>query len=142
MKAITAEHKLELILLVNNSIVNTKLTKTEIQEVMNLQHCIINNIINPRVQNTNDLTDLCVVFGRVCNMLEQPGKYDGNYRKVLSDNYFVTTGIPDTAKIRLIKEQNNLYCSVNDKLTAKDKWDIAQCVRALINLMQFWQPEE
>lgn len=139
MKELTAENKLDLVFQINNGIVNTKMTKTVMQEVMNLQHCIINNIINPRVQNTNDLTDLCVVFGRVCNMLEQPGKYDGGYREVLSDNYFVTTGIPDNAKIRLIKEQNNLYCSVNDKLTAKDKWDIAQCVRVLIKLINYWR---
>ena len=142
MKELTAENKLDLIFQINNDIVNTKMTKTVMQEVMNLQHCIINNIINPRVHNTNDLTDLCVVFGRVCNALEQPGKYDGNYRKVLSDNYFVTTGIPDTAKIRLIKERNDLYCSVNDKLSDKEKWDIAQSVRVLIKLMNFWQPEK
>lgn len=140
MKELTTEHKLELILLVNNSIVNTKLTKTEIQEVMNLQHCMINNIINPRVRNTNDLNDLCCVFDRVCNMLEQPGKYDGNYRKVFSENYFVTTSIPDNAKIRLIKEQNNLYCSVkNDKLSDKEKWNIAQCVRVLIKQINYWR---
>lgn len=143
MKAITAENKLDLVFQINNGIVNTKMTKTVMQEVMNLQHCIINNIINPRVHNTNDLTDLCVVFGRVCNMLEQPGKYDGNYRKILSDNYFVTAGITENAKIRLVKERNDLYCSVkNDKLSDKEKWDIAQCVRVLIKLMNFWKPEE
>lgn len=142
MKELTTENKLDLVFQINNSIVNTKLTKTEIQEVTNLQHCIINNIVNPEVRNTNDLTDLCVVFGRVCNMLEQPGKYDGNYRKIFSDNYFVTTGIPDNAKIRLIKERNDLYCSVDNKLTNKGKWDIAQCVRVLIKLMNFWKPEE
>lgn len=139
MKELTAENKLDLISLINNGIVNTKLTKLELQEVTNMQHCIINNIINPKVQNTNDLNDLCYLFDRVCNMLEQPGKYDGSYRKIFSDNYFVTTGIPDNAKIRLVRERNDLHCSVSDKLSDKDKWEVAQCVRVMIKLISYWR---
>lgn len=141
MKELTINNIFQLVSLVNNGIVNTKMTKTIVQEVMNLQHNIINNLIN-KVNDTDELNDLCMIFDRVCNMLEQPGKYDGNYREVFSDNYFITTGIPDDAKIRLIEEQNNLYCNASKKLTDKEKWDIAQNIRVLINLMQFWDPEE
>lgn len=142
MKELTAENKLELISLVNNGFVNTSETKTVIQEVSNLQHCMINNIINPKkVRNTNDLSDLCCLFGRVCDMLEQPGN-TGNYRKIFSENYFVTAGIPDDAKIRLIEERGDLYCSVNNKLTEKEKWRVAQCVRVLTSLINYWKPEK
>lgn len=141
MKELTINNIFQLVSLVNNGIVNTKMTKTIVQEVMNLQHNIINNLIN-KVNDTDELNDLCMIFDRVCNMLEQPGKYDGNYREVFSDNYFITTGIPDDAKIRLIEEQNNLYCNASKKLTDKEKWDIAQNIRVLINLMQFLDPEE
>lgn len=138
-KELTAENKLDLVFQVNNGIVNNKLTKTMMQEVMNLQHCIINNIINPEMRTTNELNDLCYLFNGVCNMLEQPGKYDGSYRKIFSDNYFVTTGIPDNAKIRLVRERNDLYCSVSDKLSDKDKWEVAQCVRVMIKLISYWR---
>lgn len=141
MKELTINNIFQLVSLVNNGIVNTKLTKTVVQEVTNLQHNIINNLIN-KVNDTDELNDLCVVFDRVCNMLEQPaGKYS-EYRTVFEDNYFMETGIPDDAKIRLVEEQNNLYCHTSKKLTDKEKWDIAQNIRALINLMQFWDPEE
>ena len=141
MKAITAEQKFEMIALLVNGFVNTKESKTVIQEVSNLQHNIINNLIN-NVNDTDELNDLCVVFDRVCNMLEQPaGKYS-EYRTVFEDNCFMESGIPDDANIRLVKEQNNLYCHISKKLTDKEKWDIAQNIRVLINLMQFWEPEE
>jgi hypothetical protein len=139
MKQLTAENKLDLVFQINNGIINTKLTKSVMQEVMNLQHCIINNIINPEVRTTNELNDLCYLFNGVCNMLEQPGKYDGSYRNIFNDNYFVTTGIPDNAKIRLVRERNDLYCHVSDKLTDKDKWEIAQGVRVLIKLISYWR---
>ena len=142
MKELTINNIFQLVSLVNNGIVNTKMTKTVVQEVMNLQHNIINNLIN-NVNDTDELNDLCMVFDRVCNMLEQPaGGHASEYRTILEDNYFMETGIPDDAKIRLVKEQNNLYCHTSKKLTDKEKWDIAQNIRVLINLMQFWQPEE
>lgn len=142
MKELTINNIFQLVSLVNNGIVNTKLTKTVTQEVTNLQHNIINNLIN-NVNDTDELNDLCTVFDRVCNMLEQPaGEHTSEYRTILEDNYFMETGIPDDAKIRLVEEQNNLYCHTSKKLTDKEKWDIAQNIRVLINLMQFWDPEE
>lgn len=140
-KELTAENKLELISLINNGVVNTKLTKSVMQEVTNLQHCMINNIINSKVRNTNDLNDLCYMFDRICSVLEQPRSYfANNYRLIFSDNYFKTAGVPDKARVRLIEEQNNLYCDVV-MLNEDEQWEISQCLRVLINLMQFWKPE-
>lgn len=142
MKELTINNIFQLVSLVNNGIVNTKLTKTVVKEVTNLQHNIINNLIN-KVNDTDELNDLCMVFDSVCNMLEQPaGEHTSEYRTVFEDNYFMVNGIPDDAKIRLAEEQNNLYCHTGEKLTNKEKWDIAQNIRVLINLMQFWNPEE
>lgn len=138
MKELTINNIFQLVSLVNNGIVNTKLTKTVTQEVTNLQHNIINNLIN-KVNDTDELNDLCMLFDSVCNMLEQPA---GEYRTVFEDNYFMVAGIPDDAKIRLIEEKNCLYCNASKKLTNKEKWDIAQNIRVLINLMNFWDPEE
>lgn len=51
MKAITAEQKFEMISLIVNGFVNTKESKTVIQEVSNLQHFMIDNIIKKSAYN-------------------------------------------------------------------------------------------
>lgn len=141
-KELTAENKLELISLVNNGIVSTNSIKSVMQEVMNLQRCMINNIINNKVRNTNDLNDLCYLFDRICSVLENPrNRLETNVRLIFSDNYFKTEGIPDRARVRLIEEENNLYCDVVG-LNVDEQWEIAQYVRVLIRLINYWKPAE
>lgn len=139
MKAITAENKFKMISLLINGFVNTKESKTVIQEVSNLQHFMIDNIIK-KVHLTEDLDDLLTVMDSVCNMLEQPcGKNISEYRTVFQNNYFLT-GIPDDAKIRFIESQNDLYCNIK-KLKDEEKWRIAQCLRILIRLVNYYELE-
>lgn len=140
MKAITAEQKFEMIALLVNGFVNTKESKTVIQEVSNLQHFMIDNIIK-KVHLTEDLDDLLTVMDSACNMLEQPcGNVAIEYRTVLKNNYFMTGIIPDEAKIRFIQSQNDLYCNIK-KLKAEEKWRIAQCVRILNRLVNYYELE-
>lgn len=141
MKAITAEQKFEMISLIVNGFVNTKESKTVIQEVSNLQHFMIDNIIK-KVHLTENLDDLLTVMDGVCNMLEQPcGKYISEYRTVFNNNYFQTTGIPEDAKIRLIEEHSELFCNTSKKLKDNEKWEIAQCLRTIIRLVNYYELE-
>lgn len=140
MKAITAEQKFEMIALLINGFVNTKESKTVIQEVSNLQHFMIDNIIK-KVHTTENLDDLLTVMDSACNMLEQPcGKSISEYRTVFQNNYFMT-GIPDDAKIRFIETQHDLYCYTSQKLKDEEKWRIAQCVRVLNRLVNYYELE-
>ena len=140
MKAITPENKFEMISLLINGFVNTKETKTVTQEVSNLQHFMIDNIIK-KVHLTEDLDDLLTVMDSACNMLEQPcGKVTSEYRTVFKNNYFIIGSTPDDAKIRFIESQNDLYCNIK-KLKDEEKWRIAQCVRVLIRLVNYYELE-
>ena len=75
------------------------------------------------------------VFGYICDMLEQNM---GNYRMIIINNT-LRLNIPAEAKIRLLEERNDLYCSIDSKLSDKDKWEIAQCVRILIQLINYYE---
>lgn len=140
MKAITPENKFEMISLLVNGFVNTKETKTVTQEVSNLQHYMIDNIIK-KVHFTEDLDDLLSVMDSACHMLEQPcSNVAIEYRTVFKNNYFMTGVIPGDAKIRFIESQNDLYCNIK-KIKDEEKWRIAQCVRVLIRLVSFYELE-
>jgi hypothetical protein len=133
MKTITAEHKLAMIGLLVNGFVNTNASKNVIQEVSNMQHCMIDNLIT--VNNNDDFYNMLYVFSYICDMLEQNM---GNYRMIIINNT-LRLNIPEEAKIRLIEERNDLYCSINKKLSDKDKWEIAQCLRILIRLINYYE---
>lgn len=133
MKAITAEHKLAMIGLLVNGFVNTNASKTVIQEVSNMQHCMIDNLIT--VNNNDEFYNMLYVFSYICDILEQNM---GNYRMIIINNT-LRLNIPEEAKIRLIEERNDLYCSINDKLSDKDKWEIAQCLRILIRVINYYE---
>ena len=140
MKTITAEQKFEMISLLVNGFVNAKESKTVIQEVSNLQHFMIDNIIK-KVHTTENLDDLLTVMDSACNMLEQPcGNSISEYKTVFQNNYFMT-GIPDDAKIRFIETQHDLYCHTSQKLKDEEKWRIAQCVRVLNRLVNYYELE-
>lgn len=133
MKTITAEHKLAMIGLLVNGFVNTNASKTVIQEVSNMQHCMIDNLIT--VNNNDEFYNMLYVFSYICDILEQNM---GNYRMIIINNT-LRLNIPEEAKIRLIEERNDLYCSINDKLSDKDKWEIAQCLRILIRVINYYE---
>lgn len=133
MKTITAEHKLAMIGLLVNGFVNTNASKTVIQEVSNMQHCMIDNLIT--VNNNDEFYNMLYVFSYICDILEQNM---GNYRMIIINNT-LRLNIPEEAKIRLIEERNDLYCSINDKLSDKDKWKIAQCLRILIRVINYYE---
>lgn len=133
MKAITAEQKFEMISLLVNGFVNTNASKNVIQEVSNMQHCMIDNLLT--VNNNDEFYNMLYVFGIVCDMLEQNM---GNYRMIIMNNT-LRLNIPEGAKIRLLEERNDLYCSINDKLSDKDKWEIAQCLRILIRVVNYYE---
>ena len=140
MEAITPENKFDMISLLINGFVNTKETKTVTQEVSNLQHFMIDNIIK-KVHLTEDLDDLLTVMDSACNMLEQScSKVTSEYRTVFKNNYFIIGSTPDDAKIRFIESQNDLYCNIK-KLKDEEKWRIAQCVRVLIRLVSYYELE-
>lgn len=140
MKAITPENKFEMISLLINGFVNTKESKTVIQEVSNLQHFMIDNIIK-KVHLTEDLDDLLTIMDSACNMLEQPcSKVTSEYRTVFKNNCFIIGSTPDDAKIRFIESQNDLYCNIK-KIKDEEKWRIAQCVRVLIRLVNYYELE-
>lgn len=133
MKTITAEHKLAMIGLLVNGFVNTHASKNVIQEVSNMQHCMIDNLIT--VNNNDEFYNMLYVFSYICDILEQNM---GNYRMIIINNT-LRLNIPEEAKIRLIEERNDLYCSINDKLSDKDKWEIAQCLRILIRVINYYE---
>lgn len=140
MKAITAEQKFEMISLLINGFVNTKASKTVTKEVMNLQHFIIDNIIK-KVHTSENLDDLLTVMDSVCNMLEQPcGNSISEYRTVFNNDYFIIN-IPDDAKIRFIQTRHDMYCHTSRKLKDEEKWRIAQCLRILIRLVNYYELE-
>ena len=133
MKTITAEQKFEMISLLVNGFVNTNASKNVIQEVSNMQHCMIDNLIT--VNDSDEFYNMLYVFGYICDMLEQNM---GNYRMIIINNT-LRLNIPAEAKIRLLEERNDLYCSIDSKLSDKDKWEIAQCVRILIQLINYYE---
>lgn len=140
-KELTAENKFEMISLLVNGFVNTKETKTVTQEVSNLQHFMIDNIIK-KVHLTENLDDLLTVMDSVCRMLEQPfyKNVASEYRTVFENNYLIIGSTPDDAKIRFIESQNDLYCNIK-KIKDEEKWRIAQCVRVLIRLVNYYELE-
>lgn len=133
-KELTAENKLHMISLLVNGFVNTHTSKTVTQEVTNLQHCMIDNLVT--VNNSDEFYNMLYVFSYICDMLEQNM---GNYRMIIINNNNLRLNIPEEAKIRLIEERNDLYCSINDKLSDKDKWSIAACLRILIQLVNYYE---
>ena len=140
MKTITAEQKFEMISLLANGFVNTKESKTVIQEVSNLQHFMIDNIIK-KVHTSENLDDLLTVMDSACNMLEQPcGNSISEYRTVFNNDYFIIN-IPDDAKIRFIQTRHDMYCHTSRKLKDEEKWRIAQCVRVLTRLVNYYELE-
>ena len=132
-KELTAENKLQMVSLLANGFVNTRASKIVTQEVTNIQHCMIDNLIT--VNNSDEFYNMLYVFGIVCDMLEQQNM--GSYRMIVMNNT-LRLNIPKEAKIRLIEERNDLYCSIG-KMTDKDKWEIAQCVRILIQLINYYE---
>lgn len=134
MKELTAEHKIAMIALLTNGMANTKLSKKAAYEASNLQRCMIDNLIN-RVGNTDEFYDMLYVFGDVCDMLEQN---IGNYRMITEETW-KTGCIPEDALITLPESGGCLYCRISEKLTDKEKWDIAVCVRDLIMRVNRWE---
>lgn len=134
MKELTAEHKIAMIALLVNGMTNAKLSKKAAYEASNLQRCMIDNLIN-RVGNTDEFYDMLYVFGYVCDMLEQN---IGNYR-MITDRNWKTDCIPEDALITLPETGGCLYCRISDKLSDKEKQDIAVCVRDLIMRVNHWE---
>ena len=134
-KELTAENKLHMISLLVNGFVNTHASKTVTQEVTNLQHCMIDNLVT--VNDSDEFYNMLYVFGIVCDMLEQNM---GDYRMIIINNN-LRLNIPEEAKIRLLEERNDLYCRIDNKLSDKDKWEIAQCLRILIRLVNYYELE-
>ena len=134
MKELTAEHKLHMIALLVNGMTDSKLSKKADYEASNLQRCMIDNLIN-RVGNTDEFYDMLYVFGYVCDMLEQN---IGNYR-MITDSTWKTGCIPDDALITLPETGGCLYCRISEKLSDREKWDIAVCIRNLIMRVNHWE---
>lgn len=134
MKELTSEHKIAMIALLVNGMANTKLSKKAAYEVSNLQKCMIDNLID-RVGNTDEFYNMLYVFGDVCDMLEQN---IGNYRMITDDNW-KTGCIPEDALITLPETGCCLYCRISDKLSDKEKWDIASVIRDLIKRVNYWE---
>ena len=134
MKELTAEHKLHMIALLVNGMTESKLSKKAAYETSNLQRCMISNLID-RVGNTDEFYDMLYMFGYVCDMLEQN---IGNYR-MITDAKWKTGCIPDDALITLPETGGCLYCRISEKLSDREKWDIAVCIRNLIMRVNHWE---
>lgn len=134
MKELTAEHKLAMIGLLINGMTDSKLSKKAAYEASNLQRCMISNLID-RVGNTDEFYDMLYVFGYVCDMLEQN---IGNYR-MITESAWKTGCIPDDALIKLSETGGCLYCRISEKLSDREKWDIAVCIRNLIMRVNHWE---
>lgn len=133
MKELTAEHKLHMIALLVNGMTDSKLSKKADYEASNLQRCMIDNLIT--ICNTDEFYNMLYVFGYVCDMLEQN---IGNYR-MITDAKWKTGCIPDDALIKLTETGGCLYCRISEKLSDKEKWDIAVCIRNLIMRVNHWE---
>ena len=134
MKELTTEHKLAMIGLLVNGMTESKMSKKAAYETSNLQRCMIDNLIN-RVGNTDEFYDMLYVFGYVCDMLEQN---IGNYR-MITDSKWKTGCIPDDALITWPETGGCLYCRISEKLSDREKWDIAVCIRNLIMRVNHWE---